>query len=1180
MVDSCPFCDLDPERIFLSCDSYSAIWDGYPVSPGHALIIPDQHVSDWFAAPSNIQADLSAAISEVKSEIERHYKPDGFNVGFNAGTAAGQTVDHLHIHVIPRYEGDMIDPRGGVRHVIPEKGNYEAKEAASSYVLDEPEILLTTGAEQPLLSIIRADIDRSIKVDVAVAFTLNSGLDLLVDHFVDLLSSRSGALRFLTGDYMDVTDPLALRRVLDLDGNSNIRVFEAGPHKGFHPKTYICRFSDGSGVAYVGSSNISGPALTKSVEWNFRVLRSRDSEGFAAAAQAFDNLFLAPETVSLTPAWIDSYEGRRKLTRYEAVPDIESEPTPEPATPHEVQRKALEALRATREAGNTAGLVVLATGLGKTWLSAFDSCQPDEFERVLFVAHRDEILTQALNTFRLIKPTASLGRYTGKEKDPSADIIFASIQTMGRMNHLRKFAPDEFDYIIVDEFHHAAAATYRKLIDYFEPKFMLGLTATPERMDGGDLLGLCQENLVFRYDLFEGINSGLLSPFKYFGVPDEVDYENIPWRSRSFDPDALTTALATQARAENALEQYKDKAGEKALVFCCSQKHSDFMAEFFRGKGYRTASVHAGASSAPRADSLEKLGNGELDMICAVDMFNEGVDVPSIDTVMLLRPTESSILWLQQIGRGLRRAADKTHLMIVDYIGNHRSFLTKPKALLQLGASPHELRNALKSLRDGSMELPDGCSATYDLEALDILESLIPRTSGSADIVQAYFEDFRARTGIRPTAIETFHDGYNPGRTGRDSWLSFVSEMGDLSDQEQRLVKSHKSFFASLDKTKMVKSYKMVLLQAMLSVDVFPGEISLDALVAATRRIIARSAKLQGDFGAAWQNDEALAKLLESNPVTAWVGAKSTAQKFFSYEDKLLSVNIAVDAKDTEAFANLTREIVDWRLASYLSRDADAESDSVQCKVIQSNGRPIIKLPDGDARQLLPDGPQAVSIGGKNYTATFAKIAINLVENSASRGNALAGILRGWFGPDAGQPGTHFTVDIRSSDGGWEIVGPKSLDTGAELWKRYSREQIPGLYGFEFNTGAWNSGFVQKKGHTILLVTLDKQDADADFKYSDYFQDQSTFHWQSQNQTTPASKAGQSIKSHVAQRIAIHLFVRKKKKEGNKVAPFHYCGDVVFVDWKGGEEKKEPISVTWRLQDELPERLHEILVAE
>jgi superfamily II DNA or RNA helicase len=221
-------------------------------------------------------------------------------------------------------------------------------------------------------------------------------------------------------------------------------------------------------------------------------------------------------------------------------------------------------------------LVVLATGLGKTWLAAFDS---ENFQRVLFVAHREEILAQAMATFRRIQPKARFGRYTGDEKDLTADALFASIQTLGRASHLRNFHPDAFDYIVVDEFHHASARTYRALIEHFTPRFLLGLTATPERTDGGDLLGLCQENLVFRCDMFEGIEQALLSPFRYFGIPDEVDYAQIPWRSSSFDEEELTAALATQARAQNAFDQLRQRGGQRAIGFCCSRVHADFMAE-------------------------------------------------------------------------------------------------------------------------------------------------------------------------------------------------------------------------------------------------------------------------------------------------------------------------------------------------------------------------------------------------------------------------------------------------------------------------------------------------------------------------------------------------------------------------------------------------------------------------
>jgi superfamily II DNA or RNA helicase len=207
-------------------------------------------------------------------------------------------------------------------------------------------------------------------------------------------------------------------------------------------------------------------------------------------------------------------------------------------------------------------------------------------------------------------------------------------------------------------------------MDYFVPHFMLGLTATPERTDGGDLLALCQENLVYRCDIADGVRRGLLSPFRYFGVPDSVDYTNIPWRSSRFDEEALTTAVATRARAENILQQYRKNAGSRTLAFCCSRRHADFMASFFLEHGLRAVAVHSGAGSAPRAASLEQLEAGEVDIVCSVDMFNEGVDLPSVDTVMMLRPSESRILFLQQLGRGLRVSPNKQRLIVIDYIGN------------------------------------------------------------------------------------------------------------------------------------------------------------------------------------------------------------------------------------------------------------------------------------------------------------------------------------------------------------------------------------------------------------------------------------------------------------------------------------------------------------------------------
>ena len=298
----------------------------------------------------------------------------------------------------------------------------------------------------------------------------------------------------------------------------------------------------------VGSSNLSRSALLDGVEWNLRLFDDTDAGPLAQAQAAFDALLARPEVAELDAPWIEAYEARRRVPEPERT-GLPMEPDHPAPVPHEIQREALQALEETRRTGYRAGLVVLATGLGKTFLAAFDS---QAHQRVLFVAHREEILTQAMAAFRAVRPGARLGRFSGAEKDREAEILFASVQTLARATHLRTFAEDAFDYIVIDEFHHAAATTYRRIIDHFEPRFLLGLTATPDRTDGGDLLGLCQENLVYRCDLWDGIGRDLLSPFHYFGVPDPVEYAQIPWRSGRFDDAALTEALATHARAENA----------------------------------------------------------------------------------------------------------------------------------------------------------------------------------------------------------------------------------------------------------------------------------------------------------------------------------------------------------------------------------------------------------------------------------------------------------------------------------------------------------------------------------------------------------------------------------------------------------------------------------------------------
>jgi len=877
------------------------------------ILAPRRHVTRWRDLSEPEQAALVARITPTQALLEGD--------GGLAPVKLIETAEHFHIRLdVPITASSPIP---GAPH-------------------DRP---LISGGEDALHAHLRPLIDQAQSVDLAVSFLMTSGARLVLPHLRDLLE-RGGRLRLLTGDYLDVTEPTALRLMEDLDHDRRLHVFQAARIP-FHPKAWMFSFADGAGAMIVGSSNLSRSALTDGVEWNLRHFDRSDAAPLIAAREAFEDLLVRPEVTELSGEWIDSYEARRitPLPIHSGVPEELPEDAPKP---HDIQSEALNALAATRAKGYRAGLVVLATGLGKTFLAAFDS-QPAT--RILFVAHREEILTQAMEAFRAVRPKARLGRFGGGEKDFDADVLFASIQTLSRNQHLQRFAPDAFDYIVVDEFHHAAAATYRRIIDHFTPKFLLGLTATPDRSDGGDLLGLCEENLVYECDLWSGIDRELLAPFKYFGVPDPVEYAQIPWRSGKFDEAALTLAVATQARAENALDQLARRGGKKAIGFCVSRRHADFMAEFSQAMGLRAVAVHSGETSSPRTSALKSLEDGDLDIVYAVDMFNEGVDVPSIDTVLLLRPTESPVIWLQQLGRGLRRSIDKTHLAVIDYIGNHRIFLTKARTLLQIGAGEGALRLALEKVERHEIIFPVGCEVTYDLEALDILKSLI-RQPRDGEELTAFYRDFRDRHGVRPTASEVQHAGFNPGRTGHAGWLGFVNDMGDLTGSDLAAWTAHKGLLDEIETTRMTRSYKMLALRGMIEAGAFPGRIPVRALAERVARLAKRNPEIQADISVDPDDLEAVQAMLTKYPLkllgeTGWFRSGPGA-----FETTL------GDNGDT-ALANLASELVDWRLLRYLQARSvtyDQKETSLLAEAAEAPGRSL--SPPATAPRIWEEYPR------------------------------------------------------------------------------------------------------------------------------------------------------------------------------------------------------------------------------
>ncbi|MFL5351441.1 DEAD/DEAH box helicase family protein [Archangium sp.] len=1030
-----------PEAEWVASNALAfAIRDRYPVSPGHTLVIPRRPVPTWFEATAEEQRALFELVEVVRRGLEAgDPRPDGYNVGINVGEAAGQTVFHLHVHVIPRYRGDMADPRGGVRHVIPGKGNY---------LVTREKPLATGGLEDPFLRHLEPLFARALDVAVLAAFVQDSGLEVLREA-VEAALARGARVRILTGDYLAITQAKALRRLLDWMDESAARhaedeeppesprgTFEARVveteklGRSFHPKSW--RFEGPAlATAFVGSSNVSHAALRTGVEWNLRVERDRDARAYHEVAEAFEEWWR--RALRFDAAWVERYEARaRQVARPLPSGEAEAEPVEPPRKPHGVQLEALAALARSRNEGRQRALVVLATGLGKTLLAALDV---EAFEkplgrraRVLFLAHRAELLTQAAETFRRQLPESRFGWFIAEQSSLAGDVVFASVQKLSRpegLTQLREAAP--FDYVVVDEVHHAAAASYRAILGNLAPGFLLGLTATPERADEGDVLGLFDDHLAYRADVGEGIARGLLVPFAYHGLKDDVAYENIPWRNRRFEPRKLAEAVQTEARMRRMWAAWEEHRATRTLVFCCSVAHATYVKEWLKAQGVRVVAVHSAPGSDDRAEALRQLARGELDAVCTVDLFNEGVDLPSVDRVVMLRPTESPVVFLQQLGRGLRKAEGKVSVTVIDFVGNHRVFLDRVRALLALAD-----RNERLSLRDFLVdgqepELPPGCSVQVELEAKDLLRRLLPQEGSRSEVVRVYRE-LREAWGRRPTAGELYRMGYRPAtlREAHGGWLGFVRSEGDLTAEESRALGDGADWFEELETTPMSKSFKMVLLEALLDAGALGEGMPLPELAERSRAILRRSPEL-------WKDVEGVKALNASsepepkrflaywkeNPIQAWIGGR-----WFRVVGNDFVPRLPMTGDTREAFLGLTRELVDYRLAQYRARqNTETPGSAFETKVLWNKRDPILKLPDRRKRLDLPQGEIEARIpDGSHWGFRLMKEFCNVARPVGTDRNGLPDLLRGWFGPGAGQPGTAFRVRFTPGPDGWWVA--------------------------------------------------------------------------------------------------------------------------------------------------------------
>nr|WP_144058947.1 DEAD/DEAH box helicase family protein [Rhodopirellula sp. SWK7] len=1046
-----PFLDVSPDEWIASNELAFAIPDGFPVSPGHSLVITRRVVATWFEASSAEQAALMELVSVVKQKLDETLrpKPDGYNVGFNAGSAAGQTVEHVHIHVIPRYRGDMEDPRGGVRHVIPSKGNY-FRQPQSSATNDRNRLgrSLSVGyPDSPLWEHLAWRIAGAKAVDVLVSFVQSSGLDVIEERLFDALANNA-EVRILVSDYLYISDPKALRTLLgwrELSGEQTssgrlqaklIQVAKLPSQPAsFHPKAW--RIVEGQrDFISVGSSNLSRPALLTGVEWNLLSTSNEREMSHVRFEEEFESLW---KTASkLTPKLVDEYSTAAEQYRREHfVPQTKD--VQEIPTPRQWQLEALDALREIRERGHGRALVAVATGMGKTWLAAFDACQfgkvIERRPRVLIVAHRAHILAQAEAVLsRLLDhhfEDGSTAWYVGKRSDLSGELVVASVQKLSRREGLQRLAKEHFDYVIMDEVHHAHAPSYRRVLAKLNCDFALGLTATPERTDGVDVATIFDDNLAYQATIGDGIAEDSLVPFHYVGIRDTVDFRQVPWRNGRFDIAELEERVARSERMDRLWTAMQSHPAERTIVFCCSRRHALFARDWLLSKGVSSSAVFSGEGSDSYGESLERLRTGDLQTLCVVDMFNEGLDIPAVDRVVMLRPTESKIIFLQQLGRGLRACEGKSRLLVLDFVGNHRIFAQRIMHLLTLRSGAADWKALRDWLRGKHVELPEGCLLDVELEAMDMLKQFLP--TGRTAAIEGY-RSIRDELGRRPTVMEVFGRGLLPRTVcaSAGSWFEFVAEEGDLSEIEQEAVSLFANWFKTVETTSLNKSYKMVVLRVLLEtgrmfapVDVF--ELSKQCRQSMLRHDVLRH-YLLGDGNAVDHenaSDEEWAAWWIRWPIDRWVN-RQNGSIWFALQDGVFFSTLDCPVRLRPVVEALTEELVDWRLAAYtrsrrpkLPQHGDIRFEA---KVSHSGGRPILFLPEQSKVPERPIGPTQVRLpDGETWEFKMVKIACNVATREGEKKNQLGDLLKRWFGPNAGLPGTDFRVEFRKQNDQWSV---------------------------------------------------------------------------------------------------------------------------------------------------------------
>lgn len=600
---------------------------------------------------------------------------------------------------------------------------------------------------EKVLTSLLTELDTCIEFYFSVAFITSSGLATLLNKFKELRDHNIKG-KILTTNYLTFTDPKALEKLL-LFPNIEVRVYTEG---NFHPKGYIFRQTNYWSVI-IGSSNLTQDALSKNMEWNIKVISCVDGELVRNTRNEFDKVWNI--AISVTPEWIRDYsvlfQSEKNLRNRNAQELPEVIDDEKEIVPNLMQKEAMASLSSIRNQNKKKALLISATGTGKTYLAAFDVKQFNG-NKFLFLVHRETIARKTESSFREIHGNSiKTGFLIGSERNIDTQYTFGMIQTISRDEVLQSIPPDTFDYIVIDEVHRSGAASYQKIIKYFNPKFLLGLTATPERTDGFDIYSLFNHTIAYEIRLQRALEMDMLCPFHYYGVSE------ITVNGQEINELSDFSNLVSSERIDHiveSIELYKNNTEKiKGLVFCSRNEEAAELSKQLNTWGYRTKALSGSNSETERENAIKSLESGTIEYIISVDIFNEGIDIPCVNQVVMLRPTQSAIIFVQQLGRGLRKVQNKSFLTVIDFIGNYANNYMIPIALF--GDTSYNHDTLRKLINIGSACIPGSSTIDFDFIARERIFTAINNASfNQQKLLIEEYNKVKYRLGRIPRLIE------------------------------------------------------------------------------------------------------------------------------------------------------------------------------------------------------------------------------------------------------------------------------------------------------------------------------------------------------------------------------------------------------------------------------------------